>query len=220
MAGDGPFTVIVLAGGAPAGSELRSCLPVADAVIAADSGLESAAPLGLAVDLVVGDFDSVDPAVLAAAEAAGVAIERHPVGKDATDLELALDAAARIGARRVVVVGGTGGRVDHLVANLLLLAVPAHAGIAIELLARDARAVAVTRGTAELHGRCGALVTLLALGGPARGVTTTGLRYPLHGETLEPASTRGVSNEIVTEPASVEVADGTVLAILPVGEVA
>src|SRR5690348_11873254 len=62
-------------------------------VIAADSGLEHARALGVPVDLVVGDLDSVDPAVLDAAIADGVTVERHPAAKDATDLELALDAA-------------------------------------------------------------------------------------------------------------------------------
>jgi thiamine pyrophosphokinase len=120
MAGD-QATVVVLAGGDPVDERLRRLLPSAATVIAADSGLEQAARLGLRVDIVVGDFDSVDADALAAAERSGATIERHPSEKDHTDLELALLVARRLGATRVVVAGGWGGRIDHELANLLLL---------------------------------------------------------------------------------------------------
>ena len=67
----------------------------------------------------------------------------------------------------------------------------------------------------ELSGRPGELVTLLAVHGAAHGVTTDGLLYPLHAETLHPGSTRGVSNEMTSTAATVEVAAGVVLAVLP-----
>ena len=66
-----------------------------------------------------------------------------------------------------------------------------------------------------LAGRPGELVSLLAVNGPAEGVTTEGLVYPLRGESLEPGSTRGVSNIIASAQARVEVARGVLLAILP-----
>jgi thiamine pyrophosphokinase len=213
------FTVIVLAGGDPVAERLRAQLPPADLVIAADSGLEQAAALGLTVDLVVGDFDSVDPAALAAAVRDGVAIERHPEAKDETDLELAVDAARRRGATRVVIVGFGGGRIDHELANLMLLGSGAYAVLHLEAIGAGGRVVAV-HDRVELAGAVGDLVTLLAIGGPAHGVTTTGLRYPLKGETLEPGSTRGVSNVFIEAVAVVEVAAGALLALLPTPEVA
>ena len=96
-------------------------VPGAATVIAADGGLDRATALGLEVDVVVGDLDSVSAGALAAAEAAGARVVRHPVAKDATDLELALDEAVRIGARRVLVVASAEGRLDHLLGSLLLL---------------------------------------------------------------------------------------------------
>src|SRR5262245_39959523 len=104
-------------GGPPAVTRARlGPLGPGPLVVAADSGLEGAAVLGLVPAVVVGDMDSVDPDALAAAEAAGARIERHPAAKDATDLDLALDVALAAGADRVVVVTGTGDRLDHALA--------------------------------------------------------------------------------------------------------
>src|SRR5690242_1534049 len=103
MVGAEAFTVIVLAGGDTVDAGLRAALPRPDSVIAADSGLERAPALGLRVELVVGDFDSVDTAALARAVRSGVEVERHPAAKDRTDLELAVIAAQQRGATRVVI---------------------------------------------------------------------------------------------------------------------
>jgi thiamine pyrophosphokinase len=210
-------TVLVLAGGEPVDESLRVLLPPAATVIAADSGLEQAARLGLAVDLVIGDFDSVDPAALAAAKDAGATIEPYPAEKDFTDLELALRAALRFGARRVVVVGGWGGRIDHELANLLLLGSPEYAALHLEAIGPGGRVIAIHHHV-EIRGRPGDLVTLLAIGQPAHGVRTTGLKFPLRGETLEPGSTRGVSNELIATTATVEIERGALLAVLPIAE--
>ena len=139
---------------------------------------------------------------MAAAERAGVRIERHPVDKEATDLELALDFALALGANRVTVVSGGGGaRLDHHLAELVLLGRDALRAATARCAHRPARARARHAGeSVSLLGAPGAVLTLLALGGPASGVTTGGLRWPLRAETLQPGSTRGVSNEIVAGP--------------------
>jgi thiamine pyrophosphokinase len=213
------LTVLVLAGGDPVDERLRQLLPPYSTVVAADSGLEQAARLDVEVDLVVGDFDSVDPDLLAATERAGAAVERHPAAKDHTDLELALLVAQRLGATRVVVAGGWGGRIDHELANLLLLGSPEYASLHLEAIGPGGRIVAV-HDRVELTGSPGDIVTLLAVGRPAHGVRTDGLLYPLRDETLEPGSTRGVSNELVETHATVEVDAGVLLAMLPIAEVA
>jgi thiamine pyrophosphokinase len=208
-------TALVFAGGDPLPPEFAERLPGPDAfVVAADSGLEHAHGLGRDVDLMVGDFDSADPDAVAAAEASGTEIERHPVAKDQTDLELALGAAKARGATRIVVVGGYGGRLDHFLANALALAGPAAGDVAVEWLTGEAL-VTVVRSEAEIVGEPGDLCSLLAVGGPARGVRTKGLRYPLAGEDLAPGSTRGVSNELTEPVAWVSVEAGTVLAVQP-----
>jgi len=183
-------------------------------VIAADRGLDHALALGLDVAEVVGDFDSVSPDALAAAQAEGLRIERHPAKKDATDLELALDRAVALGAGRVFVLAGEGGRLDHLLAAVLLLGSDRYAELELDACVGQAR-LHVVRGERELEGDPGDLLTLLALGGPATGVCTHGLEYPLRGETLEPGSTRGVSNVFSSERVRVWLERGVLLAIRP-----
>ena len=90
-------TAVVVIGGLPIAKSVAKYLPKNDYVIAADSGLHSAIDLGLRVNLVIGDMDSVDPALLVAAEANGVTVQRMPRDKDATDTELALLAAVAHG---------------------------------------------------------------------------------------------------------------------------
>jgi thiamine pyrophosphokinase len=185
-------------------------------VIAADSGLEGAGLLGLPVDLVVGDMDSVDMAALDAAVAAGARVDRHPEAKDATDLDLALDAALAHRPTRLVVVTGQGDRFDHAMAVALSLASPRYAGVAVEAWIGPAHLWVVRhRYQAVLRGSPGDLVTLLPVHGPVRGVTTSGLLYGLDGGDLEPGTTRGVSNEMAGETATVRVASGVLLAIKP-----
>jgi thiamine pyrophosphokinase len=207
--------VLVVSGGLAPDPSLVGPLPAAAFVIAADSGLEHAATLGLGVDVLVGDLDSASAEAVRAAEAAGVQVERHAVDKEATDLELALEHALGLGARRVTVVSGGGGaRLDHHLAELVLLAAPRFAPLHVDARIGAARAFAIHAGEAvALAGEPGAVLTLLALGGPAHGVTTDGLRWPLRAETLEPGSTRGVSNEIVSGPVRIGISGGSLLAV-------
>ncbi|HET6171725.1 MAG TPA: thiamine diphosphokinase [Gaiellales bacterium] len=206
--------LVVSGGPAPDPAEVGP-LPAGAFVIAADSGLEHAAVLGLSVHVLIGDLDSASPAAVRAAETAGVHVERHPTAKDATDLELALDYALALGATRVTVVSGGGGeRLDHHLAELVLLAAPRFAPLRLDARIGTARAVAIHGGDdLTLKGAPGAVLSLIALGGPATGLTTTGVRWPLDSDTLEPGSTRGVSNEIVASPVRVQLANGSLLAV-------
>jgi len=207
-------SVIVVAGG---GASPGAALPAGALVVAADEGLDSALAAGLRVDVAVGDFDSASPAAIAAASAAGTRMVRHPAAKDATDLELALDEAVVLGARRIVVVGVAAGRLDHLLAGLLLLGAERYAGVELDALLGPAL-VHVVRGERRLEGEPGELVSLLALHGPAEGVVTEGLAYPLRGETLQAGSSRGVSNVFVGSEARVAVGRGVVAVVRPGAE--
>ena len=210
----GVSTAVVFAGGDPPARTALRDVPAVDLVIAADSGLAHARALGVGVDLVVGDLDSVDRADLDAAVAAGAVVERHPTAKDATDLELALLAARDRGAAEIVVVGGHGGRLDHFLANVLLLGAAELSGVRVWARLADAT-VTVVRDHAELAGSHGSLCSLLPIGGPAEGVRTERLRFPLERETLFPGSTRGVSNEFLAPTAAVTLERGVLLAVVP-----
>jgi thiamine pyrophosphokinase len=205
-------SVIVVAGGGAVA--LGVPLPAGAPVVAADGGLDSALAAGLHVDVVVGDFDSASPAAVEAAEAAGTRVVRHPGAKDATDLELALDEAAALEPRRILVVGAAAGRLDHLVAGLLLLAAERYARFEVDGLFGSAT-VQVVRGERRLDGEPGELVSLLALHGAAENVVTDGLLYPLRGETLLPGSSRGVSNVFAADEARVAVGRGVLVALRP-----
>lgn len=208
-------TALVLLGGEPIDELPAGIDPAVALVVAADSGVDQAHRLGLHVDLAVGDFDSVTPSGLARAEEAGTLIERHPVAKAHTDLELALDAVALRDLTEVVVAGGDGGRLDHLLANALVMASDRFAGLDLTAHGRDGSRLHVVRRHRTITGAVGEHVTLLAVHGPADGVRTEGLLYPLHGERLEPGSSRGVSNELVDGVGAVDVEVGVLLVVMP-----
>jgi thiamine pyrophosphokinase len=209
-------TVVVVSGGPVEGRSITLPDGLDDAahVIAADSGADLALVLGLRVDHIVGDFDSISPAAERALAEAGTPTTRLPAEKDATDLELAMAEARRYRPRRVIVVGGRGGRLDHELAMLLLLAGPEPAAADVRARLGDAR-VTVIRDRAQLEGRPGELVSLLPVHGPARAVTTEGLQYPLRGEDLEAGSTRGISNTFLGSTATVSLTGGILLAVQP-----
>jgi len=206
--------VVVVASGELDASD-AAWLEDTDLVIAADGGANSLDRLGMRPNLLVGDLDSIDLLLLDRLEAGGTRVERHPIDKEASDTELAVVAAFDAGASAVVVLGAMGGaRIDHEIANLLLLADASLAG-------RDVRAARGGTHVRALHvgeriylsGSVGDLVTLLSVGGTADGVTTEGLRWPLVEATLEMGRSRGLSNEIIAAPASVRIGNGTLLVV-------
>jgi thiamine pyrophosphokinase len=207
-------TVVVVAGGLRPSASVLGALPSGAVVVGADGGAEHALALGLRVELAVGDFDSITPAGLEALERAGVRIERHPAAKDATDVELALDAAMAFGPRRILLVGDAGGRLDHLLGVLFLLGADGYAAVEMDAILGPAT-VHVVRRERSLVGEAGELISLLALHGPAGGVVTEGLVYPLRGERLAPGSSRGLSNLFATPEVRVSVESGVVLVVRP-----
>ena len=203
-------TVLVITGGDPVPPTALEGLDQAGWVVAADSGLDHAERLGITPDVVVGDFDSVSADALTRFDGP---VERHPVAKDATDLELALQRAVDERPERIVVLGGHGGRLDHFLANALVLTtVPAD--ILVEWRAGSAT-IHVVRTAIDLAGTVGDKVSLVPVGGDVRGVTTEGLRWPLSEASLTSGSTLGVSNEFARPSARVSVGSGTLLVIVP-----
>jgi thiamine pyrophosphokinase len=203
------MTTLVLAGGPERPRVVE--LPAGARVIAADGGVELARELGLQIDLAVGDLDS-------APDDLEMEVERHPADKDASDLELALREALRSEREQILVLGGTGGRIDHLLGGLLLLAAEQFSGVRVDAQLGPA-AVHVLRGERLLTGEPGEVISLFAVHGPAVGVVTEGLRYPLRGELLEPGSTRGLSNVFVAREARIALEGGVLLAVKPSGSV-
>ena len=213
-----PRTAWIIAAGPEAARPAWSWLPSPDLVICADGGLNHAAALGLEPTLIVGDLDSATPdrvaAVLAAPERYTVVRYRHET-KLETDAELAVLAALDAGATRLVITGALGGRWDHSLANVLLLAHPRLAGRDAVLVTADTE-VRLLRGpaTAPLPGAPGDLVSLLALSPTVACITTAHLRWPLAAEPLHLGFGRGVSNELEAAPARVTLTAGDLLAVV------
>ena len=141
-------------------------------VVAADAGAVGAEALGLAIDLVVGDGDSLGPAGVARFRAAGVEVRLSPAEKDESDTELAMLACLDRGARRITLLGAFGGeRLDHAVANLSLLAMPELEALDVSALDERSRVrllqAAGKPASLALPGRVGDLVSLLPFGAGA-----------------------------------------------------
>ncbi len=185
-----------------------------DLVIAADSGYEHAVACGLDVDILIGDMDSISPTALAAAQRSATEVVTCHRDKDQTDLELAMLEAKHRGASRIVVVGGAGGRIDHYLANLLLLGSAEFAGIGVVAWIGTSH-VTVVRAQARIRVRLNEVISLIPIGGAATGVTTAGLKYPLNNETLYPGSPRGVSNVCENTEVAITLDGGTLLVIRP-----
>ena len=206
--------VVVVAGGDAERGDAAH-LAEGDLLIAADGGAQWLDEIGVTPHVVVGDLDSADPRLIERLEAAGVPIERHPVDKDASDAELAVARAVEAGADEVLILGALGGdRIDHEMANLLLLTAPRFRRHGLRLIRGSTSVRALAAGEElQLGSAPGDLVTLLPIAEDAAGVWTEGLRYQLSGETLKAGGTRGLSNEVALAPASVRVYAGSLLVI-------
>lgn len=194
---------------------VKSLLKPGDLLIAADAGAAYMQELDLRPDTAVGDFDSLGEEQLKRLETRGVKIVRYPVRKDFTDLELALQYAQSAGAEEVLLLGALGNRWDQTLANLLLPGAAAFTTMRIHLVDGNQEITLIqARQTLELTGQPGDTLSLIPLAGDAAGITTQGLEYPLHNETLKFGSTRGVSNVLLTDCVSIALETGKLLCVL------
>lgn len=195
--------LIVAAGDLPPARLLGAIVEGTSPVVVADGGLRHANLLGLEPDLIVGDMDSVDAALLAGYSRSKV--ERHSEDKAQIDLELALDAARRSGAKAARVLGAFGDRFDQGLAALLIAARLARGSEAfpVELHGGDHSAYPVTPGLSQRLGLThGTVLSLLSVEGDAV-VSVSGVRFPLDHAKLPFGTGLGVSN--VASAAAVEV---------------
>lgn len=187
-------------------------------VIAADGGARAAVNAGAKPNLVIGDMDSVDPDLLENLQSEGVEIRRYPTEKDETDLELALKAAALQAGHPIRILGALGGRLDHTLSNIYLLALPELAGCDVRLVSGNQEAWLMPPGEAAISGAKGDTLSLVPLNGAVEGVETENLYYPLRAETLKFGPARGVSNVMTADRAIVRSRRGELLIIHTVGK--
>lgn len=168
---------------------------------------------GILPDMIVGDFDSIQPEVIDYYKRqTHIPIrEFHPV-KDASDTEIAVRYAVELGCEELQILGATGTRLDHVMANIQTLAIPAARGIRAEIVDSHNR---IRLLTGETHLRreasCGKYFSLFPLGGEVRGLSVAGAKYPLSDHTLLPYDSLCVSNEIEGEEAVITFGSGMVI---------
>jgi len=185
-----------------------------DLIIAADGGTTHCRELGIIPSIIVGDLDSIKPDYLSSLQKSDTEIISYPANKDHADLELAIRKAIELGCDEILVLGSLGGRWDMTIANLLLPALSDFSKASIRFI-DEYQEIILLRGEGELtfKGKMGDIVSLVPLGKDAEGVTLQGLEYPLKDDVLKFAATRGISNVLLEDTATVYLKKGLLLCI-------
>jgi len=209
-------TAVIFANGAFQPPQLgRAWLPDGAVLIAADGGAKHCLELGWTPDVLVGDFDSLPAENVDDLASRGVEVIRHPTDKDATDLELAIQLAIGRGMEDLLILGAVGDRWDQSLASFFLLDRYAQATTSIRLVDGPQEAFLIRAGEERVvEGRAGDVVSLIPLRQDASGISTQNLAYPLSDERLTYGGTRGVSNVLLSETASVALKDGVLVCVV------
>lgn len=185
-------------------------------IVAADRGLVYLEKHGIIPDLIVGDFDSSPEGYIDdyRSRNPGVQVREFNPEKDYTDSEIGVRAAVKAGCRKVVMIGATGTRLDHVLGNLQVLAYLESAGVCGEIIDPHNR-ITIHRKPFAIRRDCqwGKYVSLFAYGGDVTGLTLRGFHYTVTDFTLTSIGSRAVSNEIDEEEGSIAFTAGTLLVI-------
>mgnify|MGYP001623310777 CR=1 FL=1 len=186
-------------------------------LIAADRGLEAFQAAGLVPDAAVGDFDSVDPAVLHAFSSnPAIRFERHRPEKNQSDTELAFFIAKEAGAKKVILMGVTGTRLDHVLSNIHLLIEGRNQGVDCCLLdAHNRIRLAESPMVFQREGSPFPYISFIPLSPEVEGITLEGFKYPLtaHHMVLGKECSLCVSNELAGEKGILTFDSGLLLAV-------
>lgn len=207
-----PRIVIFANGSMPDPERVRALLRPDDFLIGADGGARHIMSLGLLPNFVIGDLDSLTEDDMYDLGSADVRVDQYPADKDETDLELAILYALQLDFTSIVIVAALGGRIDQTLGNISLLtdiAMP-NADIRFD---DGVEEMFFCRNQAQVKGRSGDVVSLIPWSGDVSGVVTTGLKWTLRGETLFSYKTRGISNEMTGDTATVQIKSGLLLIV-------
>jgi len=205
--------IIIFANGElPDLDKARALLEEGDYIICADGGTRHALALGLQPDLIIGDMDSAEKKQLQRLGLADVSMELFSHDKNETDLELALDRAVQLNPKQIIIVGALGGRLDHTLANIALLTDLRLSKFDIRL-DDGVEEIFFCRDQVNVYGKSGDLVSLIPWGGVVSDVQTTNLKWALKKETLYPDKTRGISNEMTSDTATISIRAGLLLIV-------
>lgn len=204
--------VVVANGGIERVDRVLNTIHPDDLIVCANGGTVNALALGLRPQVVIGDADSISPELRRELEAEGVSFIVCSPRKDETDAELALRYCVEHGARHILFLGALGGRLDHTLANLLLLADSTWRAVPVRIVGGRV-SVELCSSRCEITGKAGDIVSLLPWGGDVTGIQTEGLEYPLNDEALLFGPARGMSNTMLEDRAVVTVGSGLLLVL-------
>lgn len=198
---------VIIGGGDCSLDFMLSSITGSDYIICADSGYDHAVKAGVAPDMVIGDFDSVQSVPIC-----GIKIQL-PVEKDITDSEAALSEGIKRGFKSFLLLGGTGGRFEHTFANISIMAKAVKNGF--NFIISDERHTfrCICNSSVIIPYKPNMQVSVFAFGGKAYGVTERGFHYPLCEYTLDPFEPLGISNNITSEYGEFSVKNGTLIII-------
>jgi len=199
-----------IVGAAPA-NDVHIEIKKDDYVIAADGGYDILCNIGITPDLIVGDFDSTDLKERIAN--LDVKTIQFPSEKDDTDMALAVRYGRERGYKRFVIYGALGGRIDHTLANIQLLASLLKEGLEVELIGDAEIITGVSNGTISFSEEKKGVVSVFSHSDVSLGVTIEGLKYEVHDISLANTFALGVSNEFVGKKSVVKVTDGTLIIV-------
>lgn len=205
--------IIIFANGElPDRDKARSLIRNDDYIICADGGTRHARALDLKPDLVIGDMDSAGKDEIERLKESNVPLELFSHDKNETDLELAIQRAVAMDPQQILILAALGGRLDQTLANIALLADPRLSAFDVQL-DDGVEQVLLCRDQVQIHGRPGDLVSLIPWQGPVSKVETENLKWALQKETLYPDKTRGISNEMTADTASISIVSGLLLVV-------
>jgi thiamine pyrophosphokinase len=204
------FAVILANGMPPHADTVARVRAGAACLVCADGGANSARSAGIVPDAIIGDLDSVDPATLRHFAGVPRVLDADP---ERTDTEKAIEwLLAREAWERIVILGATAGRLDHVVGHLALLRRYAER---VHLVLEDDHGRAwLARSEVEIDVPVGTIVSFFAVGAAAEGVTTENLRYPLRDRRLELGMQDSISNVVSGRPARIHIESGELLVVV------
>lgn len=181
-------------------------------IICADSGAGHAYAIGIIPQVIIGDMDSLTPAVLEYYKEQGSKIIRYPEAKDETDTQLAVEYAVSLAPDEVYVFGAFGSRIDHVFGNMSLMVFGAKKGMQVKLVDEWCEAFVIT-DKCVIDGEVGQTVSLLPFSDIVTGITLDGFEYQLHNGVMEMGQPYGISNRLAAAKAIISIQTGFLLVV-------
>lgn len=203
-------TVILLDGNPPSVDLCQSETKGADLIIATDGAYDYAVSYGIIPQMVIGDMDSVEDKSRVEKDVEETRIYQEE--KDEPDSQLAIDLAIERGTTDIVLLGMTGGRIDHEYGNLMLMLRTAKRGVNIIAIDKYNH-MTVRTGDIEISGRVGQKVSLLPIGSEAFIESTEGLYYQIDNKVMNADIPIGISNVFIETTARLKVIKGYLLVV-------